>query len=84
MAFQIVSAEVLFGYDIIKLAKADWLIWQAGLSIAFIPLAIWLHQKLSPKNIHKSWMNKVLKGNGSQITEAIEFIKEIEEFEKEA
>ncbi|MDN5212046.1 hypothetical protein QQ020_08285 [Fulvivirgaceae bacterium BMA12] len=84
MAFQIVSAEVLFGYDIIKQAKENWLIWQAGLSIAFIPLTIWLHQKLNPKNMHKSWMKKVLKGNGSQITEAIEFIREIEKFEKEA
>ena len=38
--------------------------------------------KLAPKNADKKWMDRLLRSNGSQITDAIAFLKEIEDFER--
>ena len=82
-AFMIVAFEVLFGIDIIKQNDRAWLIWNGVLSIGFIGLAIFIHQKLREENIDKKWINWLLQGSGSQLSEAQGFLKEIEDFEKE-
>lgn len=51
--------------------------------LPFIGLALFIHHQLSSKNMDKKWLNWLLQGNGSQIGEALGFLKEIEEFEKE-
>jgi len=81
-SFIIVGFKSLFGVDIIMVGDPTWLTVQAGITLAFIPLTIWIYRKLSPRNISAAWMEKVLKGNGSQITEALKFLEEIERFEK--
>ncbi len=76
--------SVLFGVDITEHAPMDWIIWNLVICIfLFAPASYWLSRKLSPKNVDKKWMNKVLKGSGSQIDDAIVFLREIEEFEQE-
>jgi len=82
MVFVVVGFKALLGIDIITVGDTKWLIVQAIISIAFIPLTIWLYKKLSPENIDKKWMNTLLKGAGSQISEALECIKKIEQFER--
>ncbi|MGH1365154.1 MAG: hypothetical protein ACRBF0_16455 [Calditrichia bacterium] len=82
MAFVVIGFKVLLGIDIIAFGDTKWLIVQAMLSIAFIPLTIWLYKKLSPENINKEWVNTLLKGAGSQISDALECIKKIEQFEE--
>ncbi len=80
-SFIIVGFKSLFGVDILSVGDSTWLMVQAGITLAFIPLTIWIYRKLSPKNIDAAWMQKVLKGNGSQITDSLIFLKDIERFE---
>jgi len=83
-AFTILFFKAIFGVDIVAVGDTNWMIANGVFSlVVFVPLAIWLTKKISPKNAEKKWMNKLLKGNGSQITTAIDFLKEIESFEKE-
>ena len=82
-AFIILFFKFLFGVDIVAIADQSWLIGNLIFSaVFFVPLAIWAHRKLSPENAHKPWINALLRGNGSQITEAAGYLSEIEAFEK--
>jgi hypothetical protein len=78
MAFVVVINEILFNVDLIKVADPVWMIAQ---TLVLILPTIWIYRNLSPKNVHKKWMNWLLQGNGSQINEAQNFMKEIEKFE---
>ncbi|MEQ9440391.1 MAG: hypothetical protein RIG62_15155 [Cyclobacteriaceae bacterium] len=81
--FIILFFKVLWGVDIVAVGDPAWMIGNIIFSIVvFVPLSLWLHRKLSPENAYKPWMNRVLGGNGSQITGALAFLKEIEKFER--
>lgn len=83
IAFMVVAFEILFGIDIIRNSDSDWLMWNGILALGFIGVAIFIHRKLSPANVDKKWINRLIQGSGSQVGEALEFLKEIEKFEKE-
>jgi len=83
MVFVVLFFKVLFGVDIVSGADTSWLLGQIPVMAVFAAGALWAHKKLSPKNADKPWMNKLLSGNGSQITDALTLLSEIEEFEKE-
>jgi len=75
---------VLLGIDIVAIGDQNWIWTNVLLSIlVFLPLTIWGHFKLSPKNANTKWMQAFLKGNGSQITDAMIFLEEIKKFEEE-
>ena len=82
-AFMILFFKVLFNVDIVAKAPMDWVIWNLIIYLVlFVPLSLWIHTKLHPRNANKKWMHKLLQGNGSQINDAVDFLKEIEDFEK--
>ncbi len=83
MVFVVMFFKIIFGIDIMANADTGWLLGQIPVILLFVAGAIWAHRKLSPKNAEKPWMNKLLSGNGSQITEALALLKEIEKFEEE-
>ncbi len=78
MVFIIVLSDVLFYVDVIKVADPVWMISQ---TLVLIIPTVWIYRNLSPKNVNKKWINWLLQGNGSQINEAQNFLKEIEKFE---
>ncbi len=81
--FVILFFKLLFGIDIAANAPLDWIIWNNVICLVlFVPLSLWLYKRLSPQNADKAWMQKALKGSGSQLTDALELLKEIREFEE--
>ena len=78
MAFLIVISDIFLNVDILKFTDPAWMILQ---TVILILPAIWIYRNLSPKNANKKWVNWLLQGNGSQINEAQNFMKEIEKFE---
>jgi len=46
-------------------------------------ISLLLLRALRPKNINKKWLNWLLQGSGSQVEEALGFLGQIREFEKE-
>lgn len=82
--FIILIFKTILGIDIVEVGDPAWITANVIVSIVlFVPFAIWATLKLNPKNAEKKWMNKLLRGNGDQITYALEMIKEVNEFENE-
>lgn len=83
MVFVILFNELLFNFDIVSHADKTWLTAQWIFSIILVAPTVWMYKKLNPTNWDTSWMKTLLKGNGTQITDAMDFIHEIETFEKQ-
>ncbi len=83
MAFVVWISELFFRIDFIAVAEISALSWNFILSGLLIPVAWWMHRKLNPRNADKNWMNWLLHGSGSQVSEALDFLREIDEFERE-
>ena len=81
-AYIIIGFKLFFNTDIVLLGDKYWWMAQIALSILFIPLSIWLYNKLSYKNMHIGWVRKLIESaGGKSISKAMDFIKELNEFE---
>lgn len=61
-----------------------YMLFQITLTGSFIYLTYWLYRKHKPENLTKKWFRNLIAGSGGKSVEkAIEFYREIEEFEKE-
>lgn len=84
MAYIVLGFQLFFGIDIVAQGDPKWWIANIILSLLFIPLAVWIYRKLSWKNIHIPWVKQFIYSiGGKQITKAIGFLQEIDNFEKE-
>ncbi len=55
-----------------------------GITGSFVYLSYWLYKNHKPENLNKKWFRNLIAGSGGKSVEkAIEFYREIEEFEKE-
>lgn len=82
--FVILFFKVLWNVDIVAVGDPDWIKWNLVIAVVlFLPLAIWMHIKLNPKNANKKWMHSLLRGMGSQINDALHLLDEVENFEKD-
>lgn len=82
MAFVVVGFQVLFGVDIIREMETQVLVWNTIFSVFLIFVSLWIHKKLSPKNANKDWLNWLIQGSGSQVNDALKFLKEIDDFKR--
>jgi len=61
-----------------------YLIFQTILTGSFIYFSIWLYKNHKPENLNKKWFRNLIAGlGGKSVEKAIEFYRELEEFEKE-
>lgn len=61
-----------------------YIIFQISMTGSFIYLTYWLYKKHKPESLSKKWFRNLIAGSGGKSVEkAIEFYKEMEEFEKE-
>lgn len=61
-----------------------YIIFQIAITGSFIYLTYWLYKNHKPENLNKKWFRNLIAGSGGKSVEkAIEFYREIEEFEKE-
>ena len=79
-AFADLNITVFGDFDVIKRTNGAW--WYAELIayIILIPLGIWFYQQVNPKNIHKSWVARVIrKGSSARVARAIEYLNELDD-----
>jgi hypothetical protein len=82
--FSVLGADIWFNYDFFLHGGQEFWTIMILLSIASIPFISWIHYQLSQKEIKPFWVKNFLDGSGwSQITHANNFLKEIDNFEKE-
>lgn len=61
-----------------------YIIFQIILTGSFILFSFWLYKNHKPENLNKKWFRNLIAGSGGKSVEkAIEFYREIEEFENE-
>ena len=61
-----------------------YVLLQITITGSFIYLSYWLYKIHKPENLNKKWFRNLIAGSGGKSVEkAIEFYKELEEFEKE-
>lgn len=61
-----------------------YIIFQILITGSFIYLSYWLYKINKPENLNKKWYRKLIAGSGGKpIEKALEFYREMEEFEKE-
>ena len=73
--------KVLFNIDMVLLLNSTMMISFGVVTVLLEILSLMLLRALHPKNMNKKWLNWLLKGNGSQVDEAIGFINEMKRFE---
>ncbi len=62
---------------------AGYIIFQIAFTASFIYLAYWFYKNINVENAGKKWVRTFIQGTGGkQVTKALEFYKEIEEFQK--
>lgn len=74
--------KVLWNVDIVDNMSRKMVYIYAAVFIVLVIVSIIFSKLLTRKNINKKWMNWMLQGSGSQVEEALGFLREIEEFER--
>lgn len=60
-----------------------YIVFQIILTTGFIYFSFWLYKNHKPENLNKKWFRNLIAGSGGKSVEkAIEFYREMEEFEK--
>jgi hypothetical protein len=75
--------KVLFNIDLVANINSEMIIPIAIITVLLEIISLLLLRALRYNNINKKWLNWLLVGSGSQVDEAIGFLNEIREFEKE-
>ena len=61
-----------------------YIILQLTITGSFIYFTYWLYKQHTPENFNKKWFRNLIAGSGGKwVEKAIEFYREMEEFEKE-
>ena len=61
-----------------------YIVFQIFLTGSFIYLSYWLYKVHKPESLNKKWFRNLIAGSGGKsVAKAIEFYREMEEFEKE-
>ncbi|MGK0316506.1 MAG: hypothetical protein ACI86M_002741 [Saprospiraceae bacterium] len=82
-SYIVVGSDSLFNIDLYSHMDADFVIKYLMVnSLLIIPL-VWFLNKLTYKNLHTTWVRKTIGlFTGSKTMKALEFLKDIEEFER--
>jgi len=79
LAFIIMGYELFFSVDLLQKEIPEWVERHIWISLLLVIPSLWIYQSLSPKNINKKWLKWLMQGTGSQIDEALDLFKEIED-----
>lgn len=75
------TLEAILNVDVIALSNNSILV-SFGISTVLLQVvSLIILNALKPKNLNKKWTNWMLKGNGSQLDEAFQFLDELKSFE---
>jgi hypothetical protein len=75
--------KALFRFDMVEVLNYHMVVSFGIATIILEALSLMVLRALRPKNINKKWLNWLLQGSGSQVDEALGFLKQIDEFEEE-
>lgn len=74
--------KILLNVDIVANMSRKMVYIYAAIFIVLLIVSIIFSKLLTRKNMNKKWMNWLLHGSGSQVDEALGFLREIKDFER--
>jgi len=81
-AFADLNMNVLRGFDMVKQTNGEWWHIEIITFAVLIPLGIWFYTQVTPKNMHKKWVRKIImynKGANKTVNKAVQYLNELEE-----
>lgn len=82
-SYVVVGSDYLLNIDLYKYMDADFIIKYLMINSLLIIPMVWFLNKLTYKNLHITWIRKTIKFFvGTKTMKALEFLKDIEEFER--
>lgn len=82
-SYAIVGLDFFLGFDIYVYLEQDFVVRYVVINFLLIIPLIWVFYKLSYKNLHITWVRKTIRlFTGKKTLKALEFLNDIEEFEK--
>jgi hypothetical protein len=82
-SYAIVAIDIFLDIDLYVHLEPDFVIRYVLINALLLPPLIWLFKKLSYKNLHIKWVRKTIGFlSGTKTRKALEFLNDIEEFEK--
>lgn len=75
--------KALFDIDLIALLDFNMIISLGIATVIFEVVSLFILKALHPKRMNKNWLNWLLQGSGSQVNDALEYLKAIEDFQTE-
>lgn len=84
LAYILVGFKIFFNTVIWETGNEIWLFSNLILGLILIPVSVWGYKKINPTNLHINWVcNLVEMMGGKEISNAMEFLDEIEKFKNE-
>jgi hypothetical protein len=84
MVYLVIGAKLITTLNILRTGDTAWLLSQFALSIAFVPLVVWLWRKISPANMHIAWVGGMVRSVGGEgLASAMALLNELEVFDSE-
>ena len=84
LAYIIFSFYELWNIDIVAEGNQAWWITQLLFSLALIPVAIWLYQKIHYRNLHIPWVKNLIENaGGKSVARAMSVLRELQEFKQD-
>lgn len=80
-AYILVGFKLLFNTNIWETGDQNWIISNIIFGIILFPVAIWAYRKIQPANLNIKWVRTLVEMiGGKEISNAMTFLSEIEEF----
>jgi uncharacterized membrane protein len=84
-AYMIVGFKVLWDVNIVSEANPAFWMAVGAVSMAFIPLTIWLYRSLRYENRHSKWVQTVFDSiGGKHLATAMQFVEDLKTFTEES
>jgi len=83
MLYIIIGFKMLFDADITRMSYSSWWTIPIIISLALIPLSIWVYRNVNYKNLNNFFVKLIFDmSGGKQVSESMKFLDEIKEFAK--
>lgn len=85
LAYLVVGFKAIFNVDIWAVGNKNWLLSNIIFGVFLLPVSIWIYRQINVENLHRKWVKSLVEfSGGEKISEAMEFLDEIEKFRNES
>lgn len=74
------NSTIFEGFNIIEQTNGNWWLVEVIVFSVMIPGGIWFYKQVTPKNINKKWVRRIIeKASSKNVGKAVQYLNELEE-----